>query len=423
LHRSRICWFLSLLAAGSMWTYVQRALIPREKADAILSQSPRGNLSDLYPRWLGARELLLRGRDPYREDITREIQTGYYGRPIDPTRPNDPKDQQAFAYPLYVVWLLAPTIALPFPLVQTAFLWLLVTVTAISVLLWFRALLWRVSLSSKMIWTILVLGSFPAIQAFKLQQLTLLVSALLAAGMASVVYRRFVLAGILLALATIKPQLTVLMGLWLMVWILGNWRERQRLFWSGTVFMALLFSASEFLLPGWIHEFRTASLEYYEYTGRGRSVLDVALTPVGGRIVSIVLVAVLMIFLWRVRREAERSMAFQWSLAAVLATTLAIIPMFAPYNQILLVPCLILIVKQIRSLWKTNRLSRFFLVITAGSILWPWIAALGMAIALLFLPATTVQRGWPLPLGTTLMIPVCLVALVFVGKRAICSPP
>src|SRR5205085_10510246 len=112
----------ALIVSASTWFYMDRILVGYQVSDAAAHDRPRGNLSDLYPRWLGARELLLRGRDPYREDITREIQTGYYGRPIDPTRPNDPKDQQAFAYPLYVVWLLAPTIALPFPLVQTAFL-------------------------------------------------------------------------------------------------------------------------------------------------------------------------------------------------------------------------------------------------------------------------------------------------------------
>ena len=61
------------------------------------------DLSDLYPRWLGARELLLHHRDPYSPEVTREIQIGYYGRPLDPSRPQDPRDQQGFAYPAYVV--------------------------------------------------------------------------------------------------------------------------------------------------------------------------------------------------------------------------------------------------------------------------------------------------------------------------------
>jgi len=58
-------------------------------------ERPRGNLSDLYPRWLGARELLLHGRDPYSPEITREIQRGYYGRELDSSRPNDPGTKAA----------------------------------------------------------------------------------------------------------------------------------------------------------------------------------------------------------------------------------------------------------------------------------------------------------------------------------------
>ena len=407
------------LLAASIWVWVQDITISHQETEARQRGIPRGNLSDLYPRWLGSRELLLQGRDPYGSDITREIQNGYYGRPIDPTRPNDPKDQQAFAYPLYVVWILAPSVKLPFPIVQRAFLWLLVAITASSIWLWLAVLRWRVSFSSRVIWTILVLGCFPAIQGFKLQQLTLLVAALLAASMACLVQRRFVLAGILLALASIKPQLLALIGIWLMIWIIGNWRERQRLFWSSAASLIILVIASEWLLPGWIHEFRASMSAYYQYTGGGRSVLDVALTPILGRIFSGMLVALLVIYLWRMRVEAEQSAAFQWSLGTVLATTLVVIPMFAPYNQVLLIPCVMLVLKQIRRLWKANRLSRFLAVITVAALAWPWAAALGLTIAWLFLPASSVQRAWAVPIGTTLMIPVSLMVLMFVGRSAL----
>ena len=59
--------------AGSVWFYVQRILIPYQIADAAAHGRPRGFLSDLYPRWLGARELLLHHCDPYTPDVTREI--------------------------------------------------------------------------------------------------------------------------------------------------------------------------------------------------------------------------------------------------------------------------------------------------------------------------------------------------------------
>src|SRR5579871_2980699 len=162
---------LALASSAGMWLYANKILRAQQIAEAAAHGRPRGNLSDLYPRWLGARELLLRGRDPYCSDITREIQAGYYGRPLDPARPNDPKDQQAFAYPLYVVFVLAPTVQLPFAIVQPGFWCLLVAFTSASVILWMRALGWRASTASQVIWILLVLGSFPAVQGLKLQQL------------------------------------------------------------------------------------------------------------------------------------------------------------------------------------------------------------------------------------------------------------
>src|SRR6202049_4768667 len=138
--KSKLALPLAMLLASSMWFYVRHVLVPYQRADAELHGRPRGNLSDLYPRWLGARELLLRHRDPYSAEVTREIQSGYYGRPLDPSRVDDPKDQQGFAYPVYVVFLLAPTIGLPFPVVQSGLRWLLLILTLASVPLWLRVL-------------------------------------------------------------------------------------------------------------------------------------------------------------------------------------------------------------------------------------------------------------------------------------------
>ena len=97
----------AVLCASAMWFYVNQILVPYQRADATAHQRPRGNLSDLYPRWYGSRELLLHHRNPYSPEVTSEIQVGYYGRPLDPSRAADPRDQQGFAYPVYVAFLLA----------------------------------------------------------------------------------------------------------------------------------------------------------------------------------------------------------------------------------------------------------------------------------------------------------------------------
>ena len=408
---------LAALAAASMWIYANRILRAQQVAEAAAHDRPRGNLSDLYPRWLGTRELLLHRRNPYHSDITREIQIGYYGRPIDPSRPNDPTDQQAFAYPLYVVFVLAPTVGLPFAIVQHGFFWLLGALTAASVPLWLRAMGWRLSITSQLAWILLALGCFPAVQGLKLEQLTLLVAALVAASMMAIVERHFVGAGILLALASIKPQLVLLLAAWLLIWVRGKWGERRNLFWSFLISMAVLFSASEILLPGWIREFRAASAAYFQYTGGGRSVLDVLLTPLWGRIASVFFVSIAFALLWKARNADERTLEFQWSLAFVLATTLLVMPMFAPYNQLLLLPGVMLVVDCIRRLQQETAVLRFLLILAGISVLWPWFAAAGLVIAALFLPAATVQRGWAMPLYTSTVIPIAIAGLLLVSRK------
>jgi len=66
---------LAVLVSASTWFYMNRILRAEQVDEAAAHNRPRGNLSDLYPRWLGARELLLRGRNPYSVEITHEIQS------------------------------------------------------------------------------------------------------------------------------------------------------------------------------------------------------------------------------------------------------------------------------------------------------------------------------------------------------------
>jgi hypothetical protein len=413
---------LSLVAAASMWLYSQLVLLSYQQSSALADQRPRGNLSDLYPRWLGARELLLHKRDPYGDDITREIQTGYYGRPLDPSRPNDPKDQQAFAYPVFVVLMLAPTLTLPFSTVHRIFFWLFAILTAASVPLWLRSLGWRLSRIATFTWIVLTLGCFPAVQGLRLQQLTVLVSALIAGSCYALTRRRFVLAGILLALAAIKPQLVFLVISSLCIWVVGNWRERQRVLWSLVITIAVLVVAGEFLLPGWITEFRAAMKDYYRYTGGGSSVLDVVFPPFWERTIAALLVGMVLVFAWWNRRAGEETPAFQWSLCFALATTLLVIPMFAPYNQLLLLPGVMMALRARRALWGRSRFSRFFCSISVLSVGLPFLAAACLVIALAFLPGTTVQKAWGLPFYRSFAIPITTYGLLLVSRYVLIDP-
>jgi hypothetical protein len=59
-------------------------------------------------------------------------------------------------------------------------------------------------------------------------------------------------------------------------------------------------------------------------------------------------------------------------------------------------------------------------VAVAGlAVLWPWIAAASLAVALLFLPATPVRSAWALPLYTSLAIPIMILATLLAGRNVV----
>lgn len=394
-----------------MWFYIQGVLIPYQRADSARLGTPRGNLSDLYPRWLGARELFLHGRDPYSFEITREIQEGYYGRALDPARPHDPKDQAAFAYPVYVVFLLAPFLHLDFSVVRSAFTWVLAGLILASVLLWLKALGWHVSRSAKAMFLLLTIGSFPAAQSIKLQQLTILVTAMIAAAAAALAAGWLALAGLLLALSTIKPQLVAPLLVFLLLWVIGDWRKRWPLFLSFSVAMACLVGGGELVLPGWIKEFIAALAAYRRYTV-GISILQGTLTPIGGTIATTGLLGLLALLAWKWRREPAASLPFRLMVSLCLVTTVLIIPTWAPYNQVLLLPAVLLLVRDWRVITRFGVLPRLLYLIVAGLVVWPWLATLYLGVAAFFRPAAVVQRGATLPVFTSLLIPLGLAVLM-----------
>ena len=404
---------LSILCAVGMWTYVDRVLIPHQISDAAAHDRPRGNLSDLYPRWLGARELLLHGRDPYSAAVTREIQTGYYGRPLDSSRPADPTDQQAFAYPAYVVFYLAPTVRLHFGIVQRAFFWILVGITAASVFLWLRLLGWTVAPSVQAAMVALTLSSLPVLQGLKLQQFSLFVAAMCAASMALLAAGCLIPAGILLALATIKPQLVLPLLLWLGLWSLGDLRRRYRLAASFLIVMVVLCAAAEWFLPHWIARFWHAAGAYLQYT-QAVPVLEAVVPYPWGRLLVVLFAGTVAVVCFKQRREPENTDAFRSSICLVMALTVLTVPTFSLYNQALLLPAILLIARDRRVIWGRNLVSRALLIAVTVLLAWPWFCCTALAALSFVLSQETVERAWAAPLWTVPQIPLGVAALMLV---------
>jgi len=407
---------LALLLAGGMAYYYYGLFVPAWRAHLAARGLAGGCYSDLYPRWLATRELLINHRDPYAPEVTRNIQKGFYGRSLQAADAH--VDQERFAYPAYTVFLFAPTIAWPFPYVGAVFTSVFFVLTAASVPLWCRGLGVDSGAPAKTALTILMLGSFPVLDALYLQQLTLLVAALLAAAAASVAHQRLAVAGVLLAFAMIKPQVAALPALFLFLWVLGNWPARKKLVWGFAATMVLLWTGAELLLPGWVGRWLDQLGPYVGYTRPPR--LQWLLGDWGGSIVALFLLGLLAVFSWRNRRQPAGSSAFGLGLVLALAITVSILPngTGSNYDQVLLLPA---------ALWLGGSWGYFkqkpllILYVLAGVLLfWEWASALGVVLVSFAPSAPAVEKsGMVLPHFGLLLFPfvVLLLASLVMVRR------
>ena len=392
-----ILWLLlSIFSAGSMAFYVAE----------IWSANQPPHFSDFYAPWWAAHELLLHGRNPYSPAVAHEIQAVIYGSPASASPTDDPSNiAGGFAYPPYAALLLWPTVYLSFSDAQKVFLGVSALATLLSLVLWLRALRFHPSPLRGLTIALFALGSFPALQAMKLQNLSVIAAALIAVTLFLLSDNRLVLAGIFLAVSTIKPQFTIALIPWLALWTMSDWRRRRPLAGSFLISMLLLVLVSEWLLPGWIRRFLNVVHAYRQYT-YGHSLLDVWFTPGWGLPVAACFLLAALALGWRDRSQPADSMRFFLVTSLLLAVTLMVIPTLAPHAQLLLLPGFLCLLRG-RTLL-SGRLNKLLSAATWALLAWPWIAAFGLLVAAIRVPVSTLLRFWAIPLYTSPLLPMAV---------------
>ncbi len=318
--------------------------------------------SDFIPPWVGAR-VALTGGDPYAAATTIHIQQKFYGHTL---AADDPGDKQAFAYPLYTVFLIAPLAGLDWPVAQVVFLLLAIPAIALATVLWLRILGIRPPPLQHLVYALFVLGSWPFMVALRHCQLTLLALALVTAACFAMHREKPALAGFLLGLATFKPQLVAPVLLWLIVRAI---LEREwRLPASLTVTLAAVLGVCQLLQPGWFAKWLKGIAAYHLYTHSHPS-LQIFFGPTLGNLLLAAVSGISLLALYRLRLAPASSAEFGLAVSLALAVTTAIIPTNLPwvYNQALLLPgCLYLVALRPAStvVRRTRTLALFFLAIS-----------------------------------------------------------
>ncbi len=411
--RTRIWLIVSLLAGAISCLYMARVLLPWEYSFNITHGPLKANLGDLYPRWVGTRELLLHGRNPYGPEVTHEIQIGFYGHAIAQRYDQPgvvPMDEQRFVYPIYVVFLMAATVPIDFATVHTWAPIVFASLIAASVLLWMAFLRWRPPPSLAIAIVMFVLASPQVMQGLRLCQLGMFVAFLLAAGAWCVRRNSLGLAGILFAVSTIKPQMVLLPLAWFLLWGLGEWRKRWRLLVGFAAALALLISLGEFMVPGWIGYFIDGVRAYQRYAYVPMSsLLWLIFGNAIGKLLSLAVVAGMLFLGWRSRHSDPASDEFARISAMFFVGATIVLPLMTPFNQVLLLLPVMMILRD----W--DNLARIPRSIFAIVVAWPWPASLVLAI---HRPDLNSMRRTPLlPSALVLLLPL-IVALLCLPKAS-----
>ena len=173
--------------------------------------------------------------------------------------------------------------------------------------------------------------------------------------------------------------------------------------------VVVLIGIGEWLVPGWIAEFLSAMRAYRDYAGDSAQSL---VEMFAGRTYSVVVILPIVIGLasvcFKSRAEASDSTRFSFLVALILAVTSVVLPPAAPYNHLLLLPGVLVLLRDWPNLWTSGKVIAAVSLLAMAAIVWPWIAAIGLLLISFFAPV----RNWALPFYASLIVPLSVAALL-----------
>jgi hypothetical protein len=306
------------------------------------SKYPGAN--DFFVRWLGGREYLLNGTNPFDRSIAEKAQVSMFGRL---TRPED-KDEAYFAYPLYTLYFFWPLSLLPYAWAQAIWMTLLQFMLLAATILSIRLSGWQPP--GWLFWLTIFWGIFfyNGARAIILGQFSILVALALLLALWAIQRRRDGWAGIFLAVATIKPQMIFLVLLFLLLWALA--RRRWWIIGSFGASMLVLVASSMLLVPSWPLDFINNARAYSDYVAFGtplENLLHYLLPASVAAPLTVVLSALFFLALlpgwWLALRSAPRSPGvlaedgpYTWAIMSTLIVGSLITFRSATTNQVIL---------------------------------------------------------------------------------------
>ncbi len=335
--------------------------------DVFTSRFPGGN--DSIPRYYGARAWLFEGLSPYSRIVSERGQVAIYGRLANDIG----EDKAYFAYPFYVIFFYLPLAPLDWEWARAGGIVSLEIALIATVVSGMRMYRWMPSpwlMALTAMWAVVF---YHGARTILLWQFAGIAAALIAIGLWGIKERRDVFAGVCLALATAKPQMT-----FLIIPLIGVWSvtvRRWKLAVSLAVSMIVLMGASFLLVPSWLADMLRQVEGYQDYTDIGSPIntLTSKVFPFLGQpvewLLTIGLAGWLLWEWWQVwQGTGER---FDWVMALTLVITNLVALRTATTNYVMMIPALIyLFARAVR--WQGAKAKLWILLIELALLVGLW---------------------------------------------------
>lgn len=366
--------------------------------------------NDFLVYWESTRMFLMDGTNPYGEEVTARTQLQAYGGPAQAGQPT-----LRMVYPLYSIALFFPFALIPeFALARAIYTTLLEISLLVMLFFSIRLVRWRISPVELILYLALGLFGFHSIQPLLDGNVSILVAMLIAAALLALKNGGDALAGILLALTTVKPNVVILLLAYLFIWSIASGRRTLATYLSASVFILSL--AAMLLMPDWIWQNLIAVVQFplNDPPATLGAVITNTFPAMGVRISRImygVLIGMLVTEWWLNRQAEFRGML--WTALFTLTLSQWIGVPTTPQNFVVLLPATALVFATWEERWR-----RFGHALTVISVL-------GLGVGIWALHLSTVSFGPSTTLNPLLYLPLpgfLIITLYWVRWWAI-QPP
>lgn len=331
------------------------------------AKNPGGN--DFLVHWVGTQSFVKEGISPYSDDVALRIQNLVYGRPAQAG-----EHELRVAYPFYSVFLFLPfSLIEDFTIARAFWMTALEILIIISTFIMIRMVNWKPNFLISFLMIVFSLFWYHGLRSIINGNAVVFILFLIILSIYAIIHKQDELAGICLALITIKPQVVFAFIIFLIFWSLANRRYRV-IFWFFGSLIALIILGL-FILPSWPMEFIGEVLRYPGYNPPGTPATALAeILPGIGRQLGIILSvmsALILIVEWFIGRfSGENKFIWISSLTLVMGQWLNV--QTDPGNFLIMFPAIILIFRIIEDRWRNS--GQWIILLFSGILFFvPWL--------------------------------------------------